>query len=60
MPLKLFRRYETRAIAEMGIRAITKIHFDVLILVLASVACQLLLTGEFTVLYSLSNIWYAI
>jgi NADH-quinone oxidoreductase subunit M len=62
----IFRRYETRAIAEMGgIRAQTpKFTSMFLILVLASVALPSTFNfvGEFTVLYSLSqiNIWFAI
>ncbi|MBP6181368.1 NADH-quinone oxidoreductase subunit M [Flavobacterium sp.] len=62
----IFRRYETRAIAEMGgIRAQTpKFTSMFLILVLASVALPTTFNfvGEFTVLYSLSqiNIWFAI
>ncbi|MFE3867357.1 NuoM family protein [Flavobacterium sp. LS2P90] len=62
----IFRRYETRSIAEMGgIRAQTpKFTSMFLILVLASVALPTTFNfvGEFTVLYSLSqiNIWFAI
>ena len=62
----IFRRYETRAIVEMGgIRAQTpKFTSMFLILVLASVALPSTFNfvGEFTVLYSLSqiNIWFAI
>ncbi|MFM2368009.1 MAG: hypothetical protein RL619_305 [Bacteroidota bacterium] len=62
----IFRRYETRAIAEMGgIRTQTpKFTSMFLILVLASVALPTTFNfvGEFTVLYSLSqiNIWFAI
>ncbi|MES2578733.1 MAG: NADH-quinone oxidoreductase subunit M [Bacteroidota bacterium] len=62
----IFRRYETRAIAEMGgIRAQSpKFTSMLLILVLASVALPTTFNfiGEFTVLYSLSqiNIWFAI
>jgi NADH-quinone oxidoreductase subunit M len=62
----IFRRYETRAIAEMGgIRAQTpKFTSMFLILVLASVALPTTFNfvGEFTVLYSLSqiNICFAI
>ena len=62
----IFRRYETRAIAEMGgIRSQTpKFTSMFLILVLASVALPSTFNfvGEFTVLYSLSqiNIWFAI
>ncbi|KIA84829.1 NuoM family protein [Flavobacterium sp. AED] len=62
----IFRRYETRVIAEMGgIRAQTpKFTSMFLILVLASVALPTTFNfvGEFTVLYSLSqiNIWFAI
>ena len=62
----IFRRYETRAIAEMGgIRAQSpKFTSMFLILVLASVALPTTFNfiGEFTVLYSLSqiNIWFAI
>lgn len=62
----IFRRYETRAIAEMGgIRAQTpKFTSMFLILVLASVALPSTFNfvGEFTVLYSLSqiNVWFAI
>jgi NADH-quinone oxidoreductase subunit M len=62
----IFRRYETRAIAEMGgIRSQTpKFTSMFLILVLASVALPTTFNfvGEFTVLYSLSqiNIWFAI
>lgn len=62
----IFRRYETRAIAEMGgIRTQSpKFTSMFLILVLASVALPTTFNfvGEFTVLYSLSqiNIWFAI
>jgi len=62
----IFRRYETRAIAEMGgIREQTpKFTSMFMILVLASVALPSTFNfvGEFTVLYSLSqvNIWFAI
>ncbi|MFV8391216.1 complex I subunit 4 family protein [Flavobacterium sp. LB2P6] len=62
----IFRRYETRAISEMGgIRSQTpKFTSMFLILVLASVALPTTFNfiGEFTVLYSLSqiNIWFAI
>ncbi|MFV8352044.1 complex I subunit 4 family protein [Flavobacterium sp. XS2P14] len=62
----IFRRYETRAIAEMGgIRTHSpKFTSMFLILVLASVALPTTFNfiGEFTVLYSLSqiNIWFAI
>ena len=62
----IFRRYETRAIAEMGgIRSQSpKFTSMFLILVLASVALPSTFNfvGEFTVLYSLSqiNIWFAI
>ena len=62
----IFRRYQTRTIAEMGgIRAQTpKFTSMFLILVLASVALPTTFNfvGEFTVLYSLSqiNIWFAI
>ena len=62
----IFRRYETRAIAEMGgIRSQTpKFTSMFLILVLASVALPSTFNfvGEFTILYSLSqiNIWFAI
>ena len=62
----IFRRYETRTIAEMGgIRSQTpKFTSMFLILVLASVALPSTFNfvGEFTVLYSLSqiNIWFAI
>lgn len=62
----IFRRYETRVIAEMGgIRAQSpKFTSMFLILVLASVALPSTFNfvGEFTVLYSLSqiNIWFAI
>lgn len=62
----IFRRYETRAIAEMGgIRSQTpKFTSMFLILVLASVALPSTFNfvGEFTVLYGLSqiNIWFAI
>lgn len=62
----IFRRYETRVIAEMGgIRSQTpKFTSMFLILVLASVGLPTTFNfvGEFTVLYSLSqiNIWFAI
>ena len=62
----IFRRYETRAIAEMGgIRSQSpKFTSMFLILVLASVALPTTFNfvGEFTVLYSLSqiNIWFAL
>ncbi|MFV8371852.1 complex I subunit 4 family protein [Flavobacterium sp. LB2P74] len=62
----IFKRYETRAISEMGgIRSQTpKFTSMFLILVLASVALPTTFNfiGEFTVLYSLSqiNIWFAI
>lgn len=62
----IFRRYETRAIAEMGgIRTQSpKFTSMFMILVLASVALPTTFNfiGEFTVLYSLSqiNIWFAI
>ncbi|MHC0444214.1 complex I subunit 4 family protein [Flavobacterium sp. 3-218] len=62
----IFRRYETREIAEMGgIRTQSpKFASMFLILVLASVALPSTFNfvGEFTVLYSLSqiNIWFAI
>ncbi|MBG6110827.1 NADH-quinone oxidoreductase subunit M [Flavobacterium sp. CG_9.10] len=62
----IFRRFETRVIAEMGgIRSQTpKFTSMFLILVLASVALPSTFNfvGEFTVLYSLSqiNIWFAI
>jgi len=62
----IFRRYETRQIAEMGgIRAQSpKFTSMFMILVLASVALPSTFNfvGEFTVLYSLSqvNIWFAI
>jgi NADH-quinone oxidoreductase subunit M len=62
----IYRRYETRAIAEMGgIRSQSpKFTSMFLILVLASVALPSTFNfvGEFTVLYSLSqiNIWFAI
>ncbi len=62
----IFRRYETRKISEMGgIRAQSpKFTSMFLILVLASVALPSTFNfvGEFTVLYSLSqiNIWFAI
>lgn len=62
----IFRRYETRAIAEMGgIRTQSpKFTSMFLILVLASVALPSTFNfvGEFTVLYSLSqiNIWFAV
>lgn len=62
----IYRRYETRTIAELGgIRSQSpKFTSMFLILVLASVALPSTFNfvGEFTVLYSLSlvNIWYAI
>jgi NADH-quinone oxidoreductase subunit M len=62
----IFRRYETRTIAEMGgIRAQSpKFTSMFLILVLASVALPSTFNfvGEFTVLYSLSqvNVWFAV
>ena len=62
----IFRRYETRTIADMGgIRAQTpKFSSMFMILVLASVALPgtFNFVGEFTVLYSLSqiNIWFVI
>ncbi|MES2545571.1 MAG: NADH-quinone oxidoreductase subunit M [Bacteroidota bacterium] len=62
----IFRRYETRAISEMGgIRSQSpKFTSMFMILVLASVALPSTFNfvGEFTVLYSLSqiNIWFAI
>jgi len=62
----IFRRYETRAIAEMGgIRSQSpKFTSLFMILVLASVALPSTFNfvGEFTVLYSLSqiNLWFAI
>ncbi|HLF51663.1 NADH-quinone oxidoreductase subunit M [Flavobacterium sp.] len=62
----IFRRYETRAISEMGgIRAQSpKFTSMFMILVLASVALPSTFNfvGEFTVLYSLSqiNVWFAI
>ncbi len=62
----IFRRYETRAIAEMGGIRIQSPRFTsmFLILVLASVALPSTFNfvGEFTVLYSLSqiNIWFAV
>lgn len=62
----IFRRYETRKIAEMGgIRTQTpKFTSMFMILVLASVALPgtFNFVGEFTVLYSLSqvNVWFAI
>ena len=62
----IYRRYETRAIAEMGgIRTQSpKFTSMFLIMVLASVALPTTFNfiGEFTVLYSLSqvNIWFAI
>ena len=62
----IFRRYETRKIAEMGgIRAQSpKFTSMFMLLVLASVALPSTFNfvGEFTVLYSLSqvNIWFAI
>lgn len=61
----IFRRYETRAIAEMGgIRTQSpKFASMFLLLVLASVALPTTFNfvGEFTVLYSLSqiNVWFA-
>jgi NADH-quinone oxidoreductase subunit M len=61
----IFRRYETRTIAEMGgIRTQTpKFASMFLLLVLASVALPTTFNfvGEFTVLYSLSqiNVWFA-
>lgn len=62
----IYRRYETRAISEMGgIRAQSpKFTSMFLILVLASVALPATFNfvGEFTILYSLShvNLWFAI
>lgn len=62
----IYRRYETRTIAEMGgIRSQTpKFTSLFMILVLASVALPgtYNFVGEFTVLYSLSqiNLWYAV
>ncbi|NRS90507.1 NADH-quinone oxidoreductase subunit M [Flavobacterium sp. 7E] len=62
----IYRRYETRVIAEMGGIRSQAIKFASLfmILVLASVALPTTFNfvGEFTVLYSLSqiNIWFAI
>jgi len=62
----IYRRYETRTIADMGgIRALApKFTSLFMILVLASVALPTTFNfvGEFTVLYSLSqiNIWFAI
>jgi len=62
----IFRRYETRTISEMGgIRSQSpKLTSLFLLLVLASVALPSTFSfvGEFTVLYSLSqiNIWFAI
>ncbi|TBX71325.1 NADH-quinone oxidoreductase subunit M [Flavobacterium silvisoli] len=62
----IYRRYETRTIADMGgIRSLTpKFTSMFMILVLASVALPgtYNFVGEFTVLYSLSqaNIWYAV
>lgn len=62
----IFRRYETRTIAEMGgIRTQTpKLSSMFMILVLASVALPSTFNfvGEFTIMYSLSqiNIWFAI
>jgi len=62
----IFRRYETRKIAEMGgIRAQSpKFTSMFMLLVLASVALPSTFNfvGEFTVLYSLSqiNIWFAV
>lgn len=62
----IYRRYETRKISEMGgIRSQTpKFTSMFMILVLASVALPgtYNFVGEFTVLYSLSqvNIWYAV
>ena len=62
----IFRRYETRIIAEMGgIRSQTpKFTSMFLILVMASISLPATFNfvGEFTVLYSLSqvNIWFAI
>lgn len=62
----IFRRYETRVIAEMGGIRSQAVKFASLfmILVLASVALPTTFNfvGEFTVLYSLSqiNVWFAI
>ncbi|MCK8140315.1 NADH-quinone oxidoreductase subunit M [Flavobacterium sp. I-SCBP12n] len=62
----IFRRYETRVIAEMGgIRSQTPRFTSMfLILVMASISLPATFNfvGEFTVLYSLSqiNIWYAV
>jgi NADH-quinone oxidoreductase subunit M len=62
----IYRRYETRTISEMGgIRTqVPKFASLFMILVLASVALPTTFNfvGEFTVLYSLSqiNIWFAI
>jgi NADH-quinone oxidoreductase subunit M len=62
----IYRRYQTRAIAEMGgIRSqAPKFTSMLLILVFASVALPITFNfiGEFTLLYSLSqiNIWFAI
>ncbi len=62
----IFRRYETRMIAEMGgIRTQTpKLSSMFMLLVLASVALPSTFNfvGEFTIMYSLSqiNIWFAI
>ena len=62
----IYRRYETRTIAEMGgIRSQTpKFASLFMILVLASVALPTTFNfvGEFTILYSLSqiNIWFAV
>ncbi|MGL2992717.1 complex I subunit 4 family protein [Flavobacterium sp. TSSA_36] len=62
----IYRRYETRTIADMGgIRALApKFTSLFMILVLASVALPTTFNfvGEFTVLYSLSqiNIWFAV
>lgn len=62
----IFRRYETRTISEMGGIRIQSPRFTsmFMILVLASVALPSTFNfvGEFTVLYSLSqiNIWFAI
>lgn len=62
----IYRRYETRTIAEMGGIRIQSPKFTslFLILVLASVALPSTFNfvGEFTVLYSLSqiNVWFAI
>jgi proton-translocating NADH-quinone oxidoreductase chain M len=62
----IFRRYETRVIAEMGgIRAQSpKLTSMFLILVMASVALPTTFNfvGEFTLLYSLSqiNVWFAV